>query len=420
MQLVILAVLIAVASASSVRYDGYQTLRIQPQDDSQLQFLSRLQNELEGQINFWTHPRSTNRPTDVLVEPRFQSELKEILDAMEIKYSVMIDDVQSLIDSQTRSDDSFQAAADFDYGSYHNYEEIQAWVFDITAQYSTIAKQFQITTSGEGRAINGVKISTGGARTKKAVYWQGGIHAREWVSPATVMFITKSLLENYGTDGDVTEILDTLDFYIIPSLNVDGYVHTWSNDRLWRKTRSVNSGSVCRGVDPNRNYAYEWGGEGASTSACSDTYRGPKPASEPEVAGTMDFLINANQEFVCFIDFHSYSQLWLAPWSYTARAVLPTDKNDHDSAAAKACNALENVYGTSYIYGPSARTLYAASGCSEDWGYATLGAKYSYVVELRDTGAYGFLLPENQLVPTGQETFEAVKALCIHMVQEYQ
>ena len=37
------------------------------------------------------------------------------------------------------------------------------------------------------------QISTGGARTKKAVYWQGGIHAREWVSPATVMYITKSV-----------------------------------------------------------------------------------------------------------------------------------------------------------------------------------------------------------------------------------
>ncbi|XP_786036.3 carboxypeptidase B [Strongylocentrotus purpuratus] len=417
MKLFILVALVAAASA--VRYDGYQALRVEPRDDLQLDFLNSLQKELEGKISFWSQPLTTKRPTDIVVQPRFQDDLKEILDAKQIKYSVMIDDVQTLIDSQSRSDDDVKISADFDYSVYHTYEEIQAWVFEITAAHSAIAQQFQIATSSEGRPINAVKIMTGGVGTKKAVYWQGGIHAREWVSPATVMFITKSLLENYGVDSDVTEILDKFDYYIVPSLNVDGYSYTWTMDRLWRKTRSINSGSVCRGVDPNRNYEYEWGGEGASTSACSDTYRGPTAFSEPEIAGSSSFLLNANQEFVCYIDFHSYSQLWLAPWSYTARARLPNDMDDHDEAAAKAVNALQSVYGTEYIYGPSARTLYAASGCSEDWGYATLGAKYSYVVELRDTGRYGFLLPANQIIPTGQETYEAVKALCKHMADEY-
>nr|XP_054749055.1 carboxypeptidase B-like [Lytechinus pictus] len=418
MKTLILLALVAVASA--VRYDGYQALRVEPANELQLDFLNTLKNELEGKISFWSQPRTTKRPTDILVQPRFQDDIKELLDAKQIKYSVMIDDVQSVIDSQARSEDDVKIGADFDYSMYHTYDEIQAWVFEITAAHSAIAQQFQIATSTEGRAINAVKISTGGIGTKKAVYWQGGIHAREWVSPATVMFITKSLLENYGVDSDVTEILDAFDFYIVPSLNVDGYSYTWTRDRMWRKTRSVNSGSACRGVDPNRNYEYEWGGEGASTSACSDTYRGPNAFSEPEVAGTTSFLLNANQEFVCFIDFHSYSQLWLAPWSFTARAILPLDKDDHDEAAAKAVNALASVHGTDYIYGPSARTLYAASGCSEDWGYVTLGAKYSYVVELRDTGRYGFLLPANQIIPTGEETYEAVKALCKHMVEEYK
>ncbi len=61
----------------------------------------------------------------------------------------------------------------------------------------------------------------------------------------------------------------------------------------------------------------------------------------------------------------------------------------------------------------------AASGCSVDWGYATLGAKYSYVVELRDTGNYGFLLPERLIEPSGIETYAAVKALLGHMLEEY-
>ena len=37
--------------------------------------------------------------------------------------------------------------------------------------------------------------------------------------------------------------------------------------------------------------------------------------------------------------------------------------------------------------------------------------KYSFSVELRDTGRYGFLLPPDQIIPTGEETFEGLKAL---------
>jgi hypothetical protein len=40
---------------------------------------------------------------------------------------------------------------------------------------------------------------------------------------------------------------------------------------------------------------------------------------------------------------------------------------------------------------------------------------FSYAVELRDQGQYGFILPEDQIVPSGQETFEAIKALAFYI-----
>ena len=51
------------------------------------------------------------------------------------------------------------------------------------------------------------------------------------------------------------------------------------------------------------------------------------------------------------------------------------------------------------------------SGGTKDWTYGVLGLTYSYALELRDTGRYGFLLPANQIIPTGQETFAAIKAM---------
>ena len=51
------------------------------------------------------------------------------------------------------------------------------------------------------------------------------------------------------------------------------------------------------------------------------------------------------------------------------------------------------------------------SGGTKDWVYKTLGTTYTFALELRDQGRYGFLLPTNQIMPTGMETFAAIKAM---------
>ena len=55
------------------------------------------------------------------------------------------------------------------------------------------------------------------------------------------------------------------------------------------------------------------------------------------------------------------------------------------------------------------------SGGSKDYTYGELGIKYSFALELRDRGRYGFMLPANQIVPTGIETFEGIKVMAREM-----
>ena len=69
------------------------------------------------------------------------------------------------------------------------------------------------------------------------------------------------MVDGYRTyDGMVTSLLNTYNFYFIPVMNPDGYNYSWTSERLWRKSRTVIDGSLCFGVDLNRNYDAFWGG----------------------------------------------------------------------------------------------------------------------------------------------------------------
>lgn len=85
---------------------------------------------------------------------------------------------------------------------------------------------------------------------------------------------------------------------------------------MWRKTRQPSKRLPdCIGADANRNYGYEWGGEGASDDPCSDTFRGDAAFSEPEAKAEGDYLMaNFAGRFSAFLAIHSYGQFWLYPW----------------------------------------------------------------------------------------------------------
>merc|ERR1712168_1041245 len=197
----------------------------------------------------------------------------------------------------------------------------------------------------------------------------------------------------------------------MPVLNVDGYAYTWTGDRrarMWRKTRSRQSNG-CIGVDPNRNYNAKWAGPGTSSNPCSDTYHGPYAFSEIETRNVARYLYSIKSRLVGYLDIHAYSQLWMTPYGH-ARGAYPPTYSEMMRVGRIAINTLKRYHGTTYKVGSVADIIYAATGGTIDWAAATLGVKYSYGLELRDKGRYGFLLPASQIIPTGEETFAAIKA----------
>lgn len=58
-----------------------------------------------------------------------------------------------------------------------------------------------------------------------------------------------------------------------------------------------------------------------------------------------------------------------------------------------------------------------SSGSSIDWAYRN-GIPYAFAFELRDTGYFGFLLPESLINPTCTETMRAVKAIASGLLKK--
>ncbi|XP_051468574.1 carboxypeptidase A1-like [Apus apus] len=411
--LVLLAALVAVAAGTQT-FVGHQVLRIVPSNHEELQKVQELQDLEELQLDFWLSPRGLGHPVDVRVPFPSLQPLKAHLEANGVSYSIMIEDVQDLLDEEQqemlRSRRGMPLSTDtFNYGTYHSLDEIYAFMDLLVAENPNLVSKIEIGKSTENRPLYVLKFSKGGTN-RPAVWIDTGIHSREWVTQASGVWFAKKIVLDHENDEGLAALLDKMDIFLEIVTNPDGFAFTQTKNRLWRKTRSKNSGSICVGVDPNRNWDAGFGGSGASGNPCSETYRGPYANSEPEVKSIVDFVKN-HGNIKAFVSIHSYSQLLLYPFGYTTTPA-PDEKELHE-LSEKAVAALASLYGTKYKYGSIITTIYKASGGTIDWTYEQ-GIKYSFTFELRDTGRYGFLLPAKQIIPTAEETWLALKVIMFH------
>ncbi|KAJ3273475.1 Multifunctional pyrimidine synthesis protein CAD [Terramyces sp. JEL0728] len=391
----------AKASQSAVaakQYAGDRVYRINVDSEYKVSALENLVQNSSLQLQFWDGgARYGQADLHVPFESLpYTSILQEI-------GQVWINDVQELINNESNQNSKFatkvgtangtatnhtlaNGTGNF-YSSYHDYSEILAY-FDNVGTNKTV-----VGTSYQKNPIYGYFIGSG----PQTFIIQGGIHAREWISPATVIYLSQ-FLRNANFTSKFT-------FLIVPVVNIDGYNYTRTIDRLWRKNRQPNSDGTV-GTDCNRNFDIKWDlANGASTDTMAADYKGTAPNSTPEVASITSFY-QTLKNVVGFADFHSYSQLWMYPLGYDCSSLTP-DNTDLQAASKLAVTAIETDSTKVYQYGPICKTIYPATGSSTDWAYATLKAKYSLAIELRDTGLHGFILPPDQIIPTGNEIVSA-------------
>ncbi|MDX3310160.1 M14 family zinc carboxypeptidase [Streptomyces sp. NPDC054884] len=191
-----------------------------------------------------------------------------------------------------------------------------------------------------GKTVNGqdilaVKLTRDAKKSadgsRPAVLYMSNQHAREWITPEMTRRLMHYYLDHYRTDKRVKKIVDSNELWFVLSANPDGYDYTFksTDNRMWRKNlRDVNGDgaiSTGDGVDLNRNFAYKWGydNEGSSPNPTSETYRGAKPASEPETRALDAFERRIG--FTYGINYHSAAELLLYGVGWQVATDTPDD-----------------------------------------------------------------------------------------------
>ncbi|XP_075411672.1 carboxypeptidase B [Tenrec ecaudatus] len=410
--LVLVNALLASAHLSGEHFEGEKVFRVSVEDESQISLIQELAST--SQLDFWKPDSATLIKPHSTVDFRVKAEdvlaVQEFLEQNELLYEVVINNLRAVLEAQF---DSQVRATGHSYEKYNSWEKIEAWIQQVTADNPDLISQSVIGTTFEGRSMYLLKVGKAGSN-KPAVFMDCGFHAREWISPAFCQWFVREAVRTYGREIHMTELLDKLDFYILPVVNIDGYVYTWTKSRMWRKTRSTNAGSSCIGTDPNRNFDAGWCERGASHNPCDDTYCGSAVESEKETRALADFIRRNLSSIKAYLTIHSYSQMMLYPYSYDYK--LPENNVELNALAKATVQELATLHNTKYTYGPGATTIYPAAGGSDDWAYDQ-GIKYAFTFELRDKGRYGFALPESQIQATCEETLLAIKHVARYVLE---
>ncbi len=311
--------------------------------------------------------------------------------------------------------------------TYRVLDDFAAEIDALVAAAPDIAKRISIGRSVEGRDLVGIEIGEGVNEPEdgRPVFLMfGAHHAREWPSAELPMEFAHDLVQGYGTDPRITDLLQRGRAIIVPVSNPDGYdasrtsgdvvdlrelggnvavLGTPGNAYKRKNCRLVDGqtqpagtcvayaspGGFGLGVDLNRNYGALWGGPGTSDNPVDPVYRGPAPFSEPETQAIRTLI--STRQVTTLISNHTFSNLILRPVG-VAPSTLTPDGSPAGFAPDECFTGPEGADIGMQALGErmAAQTgytnqfgweLYDTTGTTEDYSYNATGG-YGYTFEI--------------------------------------
>ena len=188
-----------------------------------------------------------------------------------------------------------QSSQAFDsYPSYPAYEQAMA---QFQTQFPGICRLVNLGTLPSGRKILALKISdsVNVSQNEPRFLYTSTMHGDETAGYPMMLKLADTLLRGYGSDTELTRLVNEMEIWINPLANPDGTYRT-GNQSVSGATR-FNANNI----DLNRNYP--------------DPQDGPHPDGEAYQPETKIFIKLADSlKFVMAANFHGGAEVWNFPW----------------------------------------------------------------------------------------------------------
>lgn len=266
---------------------------------------------------------------------------------------------------------------------FHTADEIDAFVAELAAARPDLVRVVSLGESVLGRPIPGLVLTNRSVEgAKPAPFIDGGHHANEVEGVEITLYLADYLVRNYDRNATVRGWLDRMEIWIVPVVNVDGYV-------AQSEGGIVPARGNARGVNLNRNYDVDWGNPRGSSSfvmgelahrtgqsmpscglglPCENS--GNAAWSEPESVAIRDALAALDGRLAFYVSHHTNAHCITSTWA----AAEPPHPVPPEHRAV-----IETVYAwvetnTEFAADdqgfPESRCMsYTPSGSSMDWAY---------------------------------------------------
>ncbi|XP_053562111.1 carboxypeptidase D [Bombina bombina] len=135
---------------------------------------------------------------------------------------------------------------------HHHYSDMEIFLRKCNNDYPIITRLYSVGKSVESRELYVMEISDNPGRHEPGepeFKYIGNMHGNEVVGRELLLNLIEYLCKNYGSDPEVTQLVQNTRIHIMPSMNPDGYEKSREGDR-----DSVVGRNNSNNYDLNRNF----------------------------------------------------------------------------------------------------------------------------------------------------------------------
>jgi hypothetical protein len=128
----------------------------------------------------------------------------------------------------------------FDF--YYTYDMVVEALQALHKAYPNLTRLDMVGKSEEGRPVYCLTVNnpkTGPELGKPGIYVDGNIHGNEIQAGEVALYLLQYLLGEYGQNSEISKLVDSRCFYVVPVINADGRYHFFADGNTPDDNRSL-------------------------------------------------------------------------------------------------------------------------------------------------------------------------------------